>query len=1447
MSEPVGKPRAAAELRQYGLETLAAHLYAAGRIDQLLRLFESDRWISMRRGGGDATLLGLRSDIDLAWQALQEPGQEADEETMTGSPSQFVHEVRLGAVRSSLTTLSLIPTTLVVRAIQTGLWSVEHVLAVTSDHPPVQQLEVCAELLDLPDLDGHERRRVQRVSRDIVVRSGEELSVRVLVALCRRMDPGIYAETVRACLQSRAESVHIDVGTARRVLGWERDPTENRIEAEEVIDVLAALSPGQRATLLARTTDAVLTALRPQAHSARSADDPEPASPAALVGLFEDALRSLAADSKADLSLAEWLLRNLAPYLDEHPDLSGFGADLAELLTGGSAPGLARAAVEATAGRLDRDTLTRLTRLTDPGLEPADRSGPGHLLAALIQSQRRKMHRPRRPWRPSTDLESIDVHLDDARERLAAMVLASIDLASPGLDHPELTTNARQDEAIQRIALFAVLPLFVERMSAEELSSIVHTAFTPQLLLAQYDIVDGIDGVAADLSPEGVSARRLVRGELLCAALKHAADQAEPLVDAWRAVPSAQISSADLAPVLAYLRTLPLESTRHQLVTTMFTEHYDEGNPSLRLQALRLVAPYLSGSDCEQLFAEIGEHADPQLRLDALVLLAARFDSDALADTLSALPRFADALQQSWVLGALTPDSEDLRHQVTGWRLAAISDISGGARMGEALVELATDGGEAAAWRSDLVYEALTSASPNRRLDALVSLGSGLEQELDERTARLVLELPAVDDAGRYSWRAIGITALAARLPAAVVPDAWSAARELPTRMRIGNSESFGWHWSYEFARAAATYALVPQLPEAMLWVALRDAQELSWTPRRAVLTALAEHADTELAGAVLESVLDRATQYAALPDPGPSHLVEGVEVLEPIAMFKVRREVDTAELIAALAPKLDQAHLTQAVRHLPAFTNDGPRAWLPGQLVPYLDGALRAQVLPQAVTSAMAFVTEDPTRLDMLTFLLPHLREMLDKDVAPIRHLVHRYFPGRRDLLLDAPEREAMTLSDRAAYEELMDVYRPDEALGSTAPADVYAFVESIVRNPLFNGSIEIVVAQTLLRVPLQSRIDAMPQIAEFLPDDLLRQVVDGTATEILEANEELETTIERVVGLLPFLTPEQHQRMLQMARAMPTPKPVDLVAVGGTVYHAIARELSLMVPASRSAEPTSPGIQMRDRNFWTGELVSEIRNLAGPRSWLILALAREGSESIRHDAYDALLSCSDAELVHAIPAVMPAEEPGLRSRLIARILELPAGFARGWVLWQVADELTPDEVEAVEPAAHEAARAILDPLGRAVAWLTLANLRTGVGRTGYLRDALAAAAEIEGTGDLVKALSGIVVTANGDTAVLEPALAMVLDRSPGPDRARAVTLVADAHPDIRSLPDPLPTQLGEACCLELRRTAAEGRAEFLTALANLPRQWLREMPDRHRFEAARAVQEVCTTYRWF
>jgi hypothetical protein len=112
-------------------------------------------------------------------------------------------------------------------------------------------------------------------------------------------------------------------------------------------------------------------------------------------------------------------------------------------------------------------------------------------------------------------------------------------------------------------------------------------------------------------------------------------------------------------------------------------------------------------------------------------------------------------------------------------------------------------------------------------------------------------------------------------------------------------------------------------------------------------------------------------------------------------ADFRGRREVRLAELLAALADRLDPERLRAARQLALDVENVGPRAWLPARLMPYLDPADRRELLAPALVSALAFVGGELDRLDLVGDLMPFVQEELDRSADAVREFVRSRFPG--------------------------------------------------------------------------------------------------------------------------------------------------------------------------------------------------------------------------------------------------------------------------------------------------------------------------------------------------------------------------------------------------------------------------------------------------------------------
>src|SRR6185369_1961296 len=116
------------------------------------------------------------------------------------------------------------------------------------------------------------------------------------------------------------------------------------------------------------------------------------------------------------------------------------------------------------------------------------------------------------------------------------------------------------------------------------------------------------------------------------------------------------------------------------------------------------------------------------------------------------------------------------------------------------------------------------------------------------------------------------------------------------------------------------------------------------------------------------------------------------------------------------------------------------------------------------------------------------------------------------------ADERDAMAAGDRATYERLIDEHVPAAALEGAMPEtdeESRHFLAQMIRNPLFNASLERAVAAALARSPLEQRIEAMPQLHELLPTDAFEALVDSTLESVLGDTSDVDELVARLGSL--------------------------------------------------------------------------------------------------------------------------------------------------------------------------------------------------------------------------------------------------------------------------------------------------------------------------------------------
>lgn len=465
-----------------------------------------------------------------------------------------------------------------------------------------------------------------------------------------------------------------------------------------------------------------------------------------------------------------------------------------------------------------------------------------------------------------------------------------------------------------------------------------------------------------------------------------------------------------------------------------------------------------------------------------------------------------------------------------------------------------------------LVEDAITRSDPPidpvTRVEALLDLAPHLDAQQDQGMA--ALQARAFEGA-----RAIGDPASRVRVLAAlieVLPEALqreavtlafeTAAAEIPsdTARAIALSD-LPPHLPPEFHARLLTLAfqfdspeacvlllgrMIPFLPGALqrqaLLGALRAIEQIGGDDGRA--SALIELAPSIDAVGLLQAMPDglqraiavifsiqhedaRARAFAALaPYLSPELLTEALEAAKSIA-----DDHDRAATLSRLAPHLTPELNVAAMAVAHELQTSEARATALLAIAPYLSTAARAQVLAEALASALAI---DPwyDRVVALTDLAPHLPDDLRRRALREAMVAARSIP-------DEDERQRALI--------VLVPYLPDEALAD-ALADAYTIMDVLKRVPVVAALLSRLppepcqhAARDVIRAAQEAESPAakatiLATIAPVLPDEMLPLAI-AVARRV-------DTPYDRMhvlTALLPRAPGDLHDDALAAARAVP------------------------------------------------------------------------------------------------------------------------------------------------------------------------------------------------------------------------------------------------------------------------------------------------------------------------
>ena len=879
-------------------------------------------------------------------------------------------------------------------------------------------------------------------------------------------------------------------------------------------------------------------------------------------------------------------------------------------------------------------------------------------------------------------------------------------------------------------------PLFLSRMlpgvagtlSTEELDKFIDLwltshfdddeyAFQFYLLSTMGTAEDGAD---AELHE---SIRR-VQGWFLRNLIRRAAEGQEPIAAAWDGLPRAAIASADMSPVLDYVLTLPHFVERNMFVYAMYGDG-DSLQPML--QALQLLAPLLRGPELDRAFRHIIELNDPEARRMSLDILGPYLSREELQRVLLDSKLLHGFRIPSSTLAALDTHNMARTPALEQWidRTAAMatngSDIAQNLLLGLRRAGGSADGNAVA----DRCEQLLRNRDANIRLDCLHALLTNWPQDIPipDRLLDLAMDLPVVNQTQRFSWRGYLLPVLA-RVPDTAIERIWNACQDLPRRLHIGDSQAWGWHWTYEYPYAGAVNSLAARAPEALLPVFFKEAEGFFWAAREDILERLAARAGPALATEIFHSVVRRLQEYRTEgAEQDRLFATEGaVSVLDP-KIFLVAREQAASNIIAALAPRLADEEFHQALELCLNFTDDGPRSWLPAQLLKIERPAnhdLVVKVLRRANLASLLYVIDDPSRVDMLIDLLPMVRREAAAATAPLRDLVSQHYPGKPSFLLNRDELARLPDEVQAEYWRLFNMedqlrevapnldlrelaQNPRAALTGLTEDQGRAILEVLHLGPLVGSHLEEAIENALFHNPPSKRAGALSLLRENMPGEGFRRIVTRHFQEVRELLRGGDSKgLELLAAMARFLPSELHPEYVAAV--------LEADAVRGPT--AEEQELflrSLLKQYSREGEPSGTrqprgGAELlMDRQFLMKERDKTYAALRGVRGVALLALEAHVEPAFRPELLGAALRLPANEQCVLLEALIEKSDESERRAIFEAVARADSPIVRIFVPW-TAREHVPEDMKKSLAAAMAAAAEELRAWESRVAGLLIA-----------------------------------------------------------------------------------------------------------------------------------------------
>lgn len=602
--------------------------------------------------------------------------------------------------------------------------------------------------------------------------------------------------------------------------------------------------------------------------------------------------------------------------------------------------------------------------------------------------------------------------------------------------------------------------------------------------------------------------------------------------------------------------------------------------------------------------------------------------------------------------------------------------------------------------------------SVNNRSDALLGLSHHADRDEIVPAAVFdeILKLPSMNARGTYSWRGTALIGCSKFLDASMAGAALDSAMELPERSGDGSSQAWGRDWTNEFTRAAVVDALIPALAPSDALRAFDYAKTLPYMAREPVFRTLAKTADPALAGLLFDHTVERYRTYLHLEDAAPPRIVEQALSMDTPAMFQLHRQVQTAEIIAAIVDRLDGGRRAVAAEVAMGFSATGPCAWLGAAILQHLDADEHvdsALLTGMALVDAYSYVASDPARIDLLIDLLPHAERHAAAEHAALARFVASRFPDLGEPFLDEARFRLLAADDQAEYIRLTGMdrlpRRGEEGHGQTE-VEQRARAATWVLSPAAHQQRDGLLESLLLKSPVTSRIRALSRLSEVLPEESHGTVLTRSIQELVHHADRLrDEDLAELAKVVEHLPTHDRSLFLRLVRELPAFHATSAAEVEAKALEEIYHDWGRILRPHPGYEDNGRSVAARELgNHLQHERLRSSYHFVTPRVRFLAALAPHLSPADVADALRTVRGFPEPERAAGLVSLLAMATEADAGLVRAEIDALESRFARLWVLWQGQDDL-PDMGSDVRARAEEVVASFDTPTAKGAAALLM------------------------------------------------------------------------------------------------------------------------------------------------